>query len=116
MVNVYLDMPLNDNVGLFTRAGCGMARITQEIETRVVFNGISLNKEEIESKTYNFAYNFTVGGSYKITPSSRLDIAYIWKNFGYSKAGKFADGDSTSKIYYNSSFDKILSITQNRLI
>ena len=100
MVNVYLDMPLNDNVGLFTGAGCGMAKITQEIETRVVFNGISLNKEEIESKTNNFAYNFTVGGSYKITPSSRLDIAYIWKNFGYSKAGKFADGDSTSKIYY----------------
>lgn len=103
LVNGYADLPMNESINLFAGIGIGMAMIDEKLEYVFKSNNITGAKIHNDSSTNNFAYNIMLGANCNIYPSTKLEITYIWKDFGKTKAKKYefaGVSDKTTAVSY----------------
>ena len=100
MLNGYYDIPVNEFLNFFVGGGIGIARIDEKIEGITKFGDKTISTINSHNKTTNFAYNVSLGASYKLSDTSKLDVHYNWKDFGKTKSKEYMLGKKTTKVHY----------------
>lgn len=106
-INTYLDLPINESFDLFLGVGIGSAKLYEKVKLTGNFNIMDMqideDKQKVKSDTLNFAYNISVGSAFSISDNLKMELSYIYKDFGDAdNTRKWEDGDKLSKAHYKS--------------